>query len=317
MSKATLRRLPEALNPVCVINQGRPNETISEIAKIGALDGGGCCRLALSDGDRAARDLFARWCRESGCEVKADAFGNMFAFRKGRNPAAPIVLTGSHLDTQPHGGHLDGIYGVLAGLEVMRALNDAGIETDSTIAVVNWTNEEGVRYAPGLTGSSAFFGHLPAADALAIVGTDGSVYGEELKRIGYAGDLDPAGLKIRAYIEAHIEQGPVLERLGKPIGAVIGIQGVRWFEVTVESADRHAGTTPMDDRQDSFMAAARYVTGNAQICAGDRPGRAFHGGAHASRTGFAQYGAGRDRFHDRPSPSGRADFRVDRAKTSG
>lgn len=237
----------------------RLQRSIAEMAQIGALPTGGNCRLALTDEDRQARDLFVRWCREAGCEVQWDAYGNIFAFRQGRDACAPVVLTGSHLDTQPEGGHFDGIYGVLAGLEVLRALNDAAIQTHATLAIVNWTNEEGVRYAPGLTGSSAFTGVLAHEDAWALVGTDGCVYGDELRRIGYAGTLRPASLNIGAYVEAHIEQGPILERLGKPVGAVTGIQGVRWFEVSVQGANRHAGTTPMQDRQDSFMAAARYV----------------------------------------------------------
>jgi len=241
------------------IDPARLMASIEAMAEIGALPDGGCCRLALTDEDRQARELFKTWCREAGCEVRQDAYGNIFAFRAGKRPGLPVVLTGSHLDTQPHGGVLDGIYGVLAGLEVLRALNDAALQTDATLVLVDWTNEEGVRFAPGLTGSSAFTGALAHDAALAVTGTDGCTYGEEVRRIGAAGDLDPASLDIKAYIEAHIEQGPVLEQAGTPIGVVTGIQGVRWYEVAVTGADRHAGTTPMQLRQDSFMAAARYA----------------------------------------------------------
>lgn len=234
-------------------------DSIEALACIGALPGGGCSRAAFTDEDRETRQLFARWAEEAGCEVKVDAFGNMFAWRAGSSQAAPAVLVGSHLDTQPHGGRFDGIYGVMAGLEVVRALNDAGIETEAPVAVVNWTNEEGVRFAPGLTGSGAFSGMLDREAVLQITGVDGIRFGEEAVRVGFSGDYDPKATDFIAYVEPHIEQGPYLERAGLPIGVVPAVQGVYWMTVELTGADRHAGTTAMDARRDTFMAAARMA----------------------------------------------------------
>lgn len=241
------------------VNGNRLWSTIMEMAKIGAIPNGGSRRLALTDEDRAGRDLFVAWCREAGCRVEVDRIGNIFAVREGRRRGAPCVLTGSHLDTQPHGGRFDGVYGVLAGLEAIRALNEHGIETQAPIAVVNWTNEEGVRFSPGSTGSLVFAGLLTVDSAFQIECVDGPQVGAELQRIGYAGTIPPAALPVSAYVELHIEQGPVLEKAGKAIAVVEGIQGVRWFAVHIDGAARHAGTTPMSDRRDSFMAAARLA----------------------------------------------------------
>ena len=296
MSTASVPAKDAAAATVIKTNGARLSQSIAEIARIGALPNGGNCRLALSDEDKEARDLFASWCRDAGCEVQADSFGNIFAFRRGTNPDAPIVLTGSHLDTQPHGGNYDGIYGVLAGLEVVRALNDAKVHTDATIAVVNWTNEEGVRYSPGLTGSSAFVGSLAAEQALKIVGSDKSVFGDEVQRIGYSGPLTRQALNIGCYIEAHIEQGPVLESFGLPIGVVSGIQGVRWYEVTVDGADRHAGTTPMSDRQDSFMASAEFALEARAFALGMSPDIRFTIGRMAVSPGSPNTVPGRTTF---------------------
>ena len=231
--------------------------SLMEMAAIGAIDGDGSCRLSLSDEDKAARDLFASWCRDAGCTLRTDPFGNMFAIRPGTRPGAPAVLVGSHLDTQPNGGRFDGVLGVLAGLEVVRALNDAGIETEHPIAVVNWTNEEGVRFKPGLTGSAGFVGRIAdAPDAVAGIG--GVSFFAELDRIGYRGP-PLTGFDILCYYELHIEQGPVLEQAGVPIGIVTGIQGVRWFEIALVGEAGHAGTMPMANRRDSFMAASRLA----------------------------------------------------------
>lgn len=227
------------------------------IAEIGALPGGGSCRLALSDEDREARDLFVRWCKDAGCRVTVDAAGNIFALRPGRRDASPVVM-GSHLDTQPHGGRFDGIFGVLAGLEVIRTLNDAGIETELPVAVVNWTNEEGVRFPGGLMGSMAF-AEGERFSRMRQLSTDGCRFDEELARTGYAGGQAPGDFPMDAYFEAHIEQGPVLERNGETIGVVTAVQGLRWFEVTVTGADRHAGTTPMEARRDALTAAAEML----------------------------------------------------------
>lgn len=241
------------------IDGGRLWQSIEAMAQIGALAGGGCSRPAFSDEDRAARELFASWAGEAGCDVKVDPFGNMFAWRPGVDPEALAVLVGSHLDTQPHGGRFDGVYGVLAGLEVVRALNDAGLETQAPVVVVNWTNEEGVRYAPGLTGSGAFSGLLQRGEVLAMEGADGSRFGDEARRIGFAGTFAPAASDFGAYVEPHIEQGPELERASLPVGVVPSVQGVHWLRVELTGADRHAGTTTMDARRDTFMAAARMA----------------------------------------------------------
>lgn len=235
-----------------LIDPQRLWSTIMEIARIGAIPGGGSCRLSLSDEDRQARDLFASWCLEAGCDVRVDPYGNMFAVRAGKGAGQPSILIGSHLDTQPHGGRFDGVLGVLAGLEIVRTLNDRGIVTERPVVVVNWTNEEGVRFKPGLTGSAGFAGYL---DPAAVTGSDGEDFFAELRRTGYAGTARE-GFDVLAYYELHIEQGPVLERADAAVGVVEGIQGVRWYKVSLAGRDAHAGTTPMDSRKDSFMAAA-------------------------------------------------------------
>lgn len=234
-----------------IINGDRLWSSLMEIAKIGAIPGDGSCRLSLTDEDKTARDLFAQWCREAGLDLYVDPYGNMFATRQGLDKEAPHILIGSHLDTQPHGGRFDGVLGVLAGLEVLRSLNDHDVKTPRPITVVNWTNEEGVRFKPGLTGSAGFVSGLNNGS----VKGDGVDFFRELERIGYAG-AHPANINVGAYYELHIEQGPVLERAGAQIGIVEGIQGVRWYEVLFEGQDAHAGTTPFMDRKDAFMAAA-------------------------------------------------------------
>lgn len=239
-----------------IINGERLWHSLMQMATIGAIPGNGSCRLSLSDEDKAGRDLFAGWCQEAGLKLTVDRHGNMFAVREGRSADAPCILIGSHLDTQPHGGRFDGVLGVLAGLELLRSYNDAGIETDCAVVVVNWTNEEGVRFKPGLTGSAGFAGTL---DEDTVIGIDGTDFFSELQRIGYAGKTD-FKRSIGAYYELHIEQGPVLERANQPIGVVEGIQGVRWYEVLITGQDAHAGTTPIQNRQDSFMAAAALAT---------------------------------------------------------
>ena len=240
-------------------NADRLWRSLMEMARIGATAKGGCARFALTDLDREARDLFVAWCREAGCEVTIDKVGNLFARRPGRQPERPPVLTGSHLDTQPHGGKFDGVYGVLAGLEVMRALNDAGVETMAPVEAVVWNNEEGVRFQPGLTGSGTFGGVYELDFALDLRDAEGRRFGDELARIGYAGEAAVGGRPLDSFFEAHIEQGPVLEREGKTIGVVTHVQGMRFFEVTVSGADAHAGTTPMAARRDAMVGAAAMV----------------------------------------------------------
>ena len=185
--------------------------------------------------------------------------GNIFARRPGRDDSLPPIVTGSHLDTQPHGGKFDGVYGVLAGLEVIRSLNDHGVETEAPIEVTVWTNEEGSRFAPSMVASGVFGGKFDLDDALAIKDADGKSIGAELARIGYAGDLPCGGRPFGAFFEAHIEQGPILEAEGKAIGVVTGAQAQRWFDVTLIGQDSHAGTTPMPMRKDAMFGLARIV----------------------------------------------------------
>ena len=233
-------------------------DSLMEMAKIGATEKGGNCRLAASDLDKEGRDLFVRWCKEAGCTVTVDAIGNIFARRPGKNNDLPPVMTGSHLDTQPTGGRFDGVYGVLAGLEVVRTLNDAGIETEAPVEVVVWTNEEGSRFSPAMMGSGVFAGVFPLDEIQAKQDIDGLKLGDELRRIGYEGTA-PMGKPVKAYFEAHIEQGPILEAEKKPVGIVTGAQGQRWYEVTVVGQEAHAGPTPMARRRDALVGASRMV----------------------------------------------------------
>ena len=230
-----------------------------EIAKIGRVEETGNCRLALSDEDAAARDLFAGWCRAAGLTLRSDRAGNMFAIRPGRDPARAVVAAGSHLDTQPHGGRFDGISGVLAALEVVETLNDAGIETDAPLCVINWTNEEGVRFGPGLLGSAWFSGKMDDAQLDAVTDRTGARFVDEAARIGWSGDMTPGSLAFDSFFELHIEQGPVLERAGAQVGIVDSVQGLVWLDVTVTGMDGHAGTTPLDARRDALLTAAAML----------------------------------------------------------
>jgi beta-ureidopropionase / N-carbamoyl-L-amino-acid hydrolase len=224
----------DAMNPKNLkVDGDRLWDSLMEMAKIGPGVAGGNCRLALSDFDREGRDLFVRWCQEAGCSITVDRMGNIFARRPGTDPSLPPVTTGSHLDTQPTGGKFDGVFGVLAGLEVIRTLNDNGIETAAPIEVAVWTNEEGSRFAPAMVASGVFAGVFDLDYGHSRADVDGKTIGEELKRIGYLGDETPGDHPIRAFFEAHIEQGPILEAEKKTIGVVTGAQGQRWFEVTL------------------------------------------------------------------------------------
>lgn len=228
-----------------------------ELAGIGATPKGGVKRLTLTDEDRQARDLFARWGREAGLTVEVDAIGNVFARRAGADAALPPVAMGSHLDSQPSGGKFDGAYGVMAGLEVLRTLNDAGIATRAPLEVVSWTNEEGSRFTPVMMGSGVFAGVFPLEHACAQRDLAGVAVGEALRSIGYAGTARPH--RLGAYFEAHIEQGPVLENEARTIGVVQGALGQRWYDVTVLGQDAHAGPTPMELRRDALLGASRLA----------------------------------------------------------
>lgn len=254
------------------VNQDRLWDSLMEMAKIGATPKGGCARLALTDLDKEGRDLFINWCKQAGCTVSIDRMGNIFARRPGKNNSLPPVVTGSHLDTQPTGGKFDGVYGVLAGLEVIRTLNDHKFETEAPLEVSVWTNEEGSRFAPAMVASGVFAGAFTEEYGLSRADLDGKTIGEELKRIGYAGDLAVGGRPFKAFFEAHIEQGPILEAEQKTIGVVQGIQGMRWFEVTVTGSESHAGTTPMPRRKDAMLGCARIVERVHQIALDHPPG---------------------------------------------
>jgi N-carbamoyl-L-amino-acid hydrolase len=235
-------------------------DSLMELAKIGATEKGGVCRLALTDLDRQARDLFRRWSEAAGCSISIDRMGNIFARRPGRDNSLPPVMTGSHIDTQPTGGKFDGNYGVLAGLEVIRTLNDFNYETARPIEVVVWTNEEGSRFAPAMVASGVFAGVFDLDYGLGRKDVEGKTMGEELRRIGYAGDAACGGRPVAAFFEAHIEQGPILEAEDKTIGVVEGVQGIRWYEVTVTGQEAHAGPTPMPRRKDALVGVSRMVT---------------------------------------------------------
>ena len=233
--------------------------SLMEMAEIGATEKGGSRRLALTDLDRDGRDLFVRWCEAAGCTVTVDRIGNIFARRPGRDDSLAPVVTGSHLDTQPTGGRFDGVYGVLAGLEVVRTLNDLGVETERPVEVVCWTNEEGSRFAPSMVASGVFAGKFALDDVLKTTDVDGLTMGSELERIGYAGDAPVGGRPFHAYFEAHIEQGPILEAEGREIGIVTLGQGMRWYELVLTGTESHAGTTPMERRHDALLGAARLI----------------------------------------------------------
>jgi N-carbamoyl-L-amino-acid hydrolase len=231
--------------------------SLMELAKIGATPKGGVRRVTLTPADREGRERFALWCREAGLELRIDAIGNMFARRAGRDSGAAPVVMGSHLDTQPNGGRFDGAYGVMAGLEVVRALNDAGIETRAPLEVACWTNEEGSRFVPTMMGSGVFAGVYPLEDVLGNRDTEGISVREALEAIGFRGEARPH--RVAAYFEAHIEQGPVLEDTRTTIGVVQGALGQRWFDVLISGQDAHAGPTPMHLRKDAMLAAARLT----------------------------------------------------------
>jgi beta-ureidopropionase / N-carbamoyl-L-amino-acid hydrolase len=239
------------------INGERLWMSLMDLARIGGTPRGGVRRITLTETDREGRDLFVHWARDAGLAVQWDAVGNIFARRPGSDPLAAPVVMGSHLDSQPSGGKFDGAYGVMAGLEVVRTLNDRRIATRAPIEVASWTNEEGSRFVPVMMGSGVFAGVFRAEQVLAAEDSDGISAGQALKDIGYAGDA-PAH-EIDAYFEAHIEQGPVLEDTRTTIGAVQGALGQRWFDVEFTGQDAHAGPTPMELRHDALIAASRLV----------------------------------------------------------
>ncbi len=250
-------------------------DRLMALARIGATDKGGVCRLALTDLDRQGRELFVQWAHELGCTVRTDAIGNLFARRAGADDTLGAVATGSHLDTQPTGGKFDGNYGVLAGLEVVQTLNDAGIRTRAPLEVCVWTNEEGSRFVPVMMGSGVYAGAFTLAHALAAEDAAGISVQQALRDTGQAGE-HPAAVadgapRFGAYFEAHIEQGPVLEAAGVTIGAVTGALGQRWYDVTVSGMEAHAGPTPMALRRDALLPAATLVQRVNAIALAEQP----------------------------------------------
>ncbi|MFM2405913.1 MAG: hypothetical protein RL223_3793 [Pseudomonadota bacterium] len=241
------------------INGPRLWASLMELATIGATPKGGVCRLALTALDGQGRDLVTRWAREAGLTVTVDRIGNIFMRRPGRDDSLPPIVTGSHIDTQPTGGKFDGNYGVLAGLEVMRTLNDLGLQTEAPLEVVAWTNEEGSRFVPVMMGSGVFAGAFSLETAHAATDVDGKTVKDELQAIGYLGSEVPGQHPIGAYFETHIEQGPVLEDHGKTIGIVTGVLGIRWYDCVVTGMEAHAGPTPMALRKDALQVATRLM----------------------------------------------------------
>ena len=252
------RTLPEKLQSLR-INGPRLWDSLMALAQIGATPKGGVCRLTLTDLDQQGRDLVSRWAVEAGMTVTIDKIGNGFLRRAGRDNSLPPVMTGSHIDTQPTGGKFDGNYGVLAGLEVVRTLNDHGIETEAPIEVAFWTNEEGSRFVPVMMGSGVFANAFSLEHAYAATDTQGNTVKGELARIGYLGDQEPGEHPIGAYFETHIEQGPVLEDNNVTIGVVQGVLGIRWFDCSVTGMEAHAGPTPMALRKDALQVATQLM----------------------------------------------------------
>ena len=241
------------------INGDRLWSSLMQLAQIGATEKGGVCRLALTDLDKQGRDLVTGWAREAGLTVTIDKIGNGFLRRAGKNNSLPPIVTGSHIDTQPTGGKFDGNYGVLAGLEVVRTLNDHNVVTEAPIEVAFWTNEEGSRFVPVMMGSGVFAGAFTLEKAYAATDTAGKSVRDELARIGYVGPEEPGAHPIGAYFETHIEQGPVLEDHDVTIGVVTGVLGIRWYDCTVTGMEAHAGPTPMALRKDALQVATRIM----------------------------------------------------------
>ncbi len=259
------------------INPDRLWQNLMAMVEIGPLSKGGCNRQTLSDLDEAGRDLFRSWCRALDLKLTSDAAGNLFARYEGHDPSlAPLVL-GSHLDTQPTGGKFDGILGVLAGLETVQVLAEAGIRPERPVEIAVWMNEEGSRFAPAMMGSGVYADMLDLEAVRATKDAEGITVGAELDRHGYAAGPDPRAKDIHAYLELHIEQGPVLEAEGKEIGVVTGAQGIRWYDLTVTGSEAHAGPTPMAMRKDPMNAVPELVEGILTIGRRDADARATIG----------------------------------------
>ena len=268
--------MPSPLAPVpgqnLRIDSARLWDSLEQMAQIGPGVAGGNNRQTLTDADSAGRHLFARWCADAGMTMGVDTMGTMFATRPGTDPAADPVYMGSHLDTQPTGGRYDGVLGVLGALEVIRTLNDMGVQTRRPIVVTNWTNEEGTRFAPAMLASGVFAGLHTQDWAYDRTDADGKRFGDELARIGWVGDEPVGARKIHAMLELHIEQGPILEAEGKTIGVVTHGQGLWWLEITLTGRDAHTGSTPMNMRLNAGLGMARITERVHQIAMSHQPG---------------------------------------------
>ncbi|SDI35670.1 Zn-dependent hydrolase [Natribacillus halophilus] len=246
-------------SPTLQINTKRLLSTIAESSSIGSTANHGLHRLALTEEDRQVRHLFTQWLENEGLDVRIDDFGNIYGRREGRLKEAPPIVMGSHLDSQPQGGRYDGVLGVLTALEVIRVLNEYHIETEYPVEIVNFTNEEGARFSPPMLGSGGVTGNFSKDFIYNIQDRDGITFSEALKDIDYVGETSNRLEEISAYIELHIEQGPVLSNKGKSLGVVEGIQGMTWVNVSVEGKSNHAGSTPMDDRTDALVCAGQMI----------------------------------------------------------
>ena len=241
------------------VNGARLRGSLEEMAKIGATPGGGVQRLALSDDDKRARDLFVKWLKEIDLTVTVDEMGNIFGRRPGRDDKLEPVMFGSHIDSQPKGGRFDGILGVMGALETMRTIHQNTVETERPLIIVDWTNEEGSRFAPAMVSSGVWAGSLDRDWAYSRTDTNGKKQGDELSRIGYRGSAPARRWPTHAYYEYHIEQGPMLERLGKTIGAPKGILCLHWYDVYLTGEANQVGPTPMEGRHDALCAAAEMI----------------------------------------------------------
>tara|TARA_R110002126_G_scaffold291717_1_gene455749 strand:+ start:34494 stop:35723 length:1230 start_codon:yes stop_codon:yes gene_type:complete len=253
------------------INGDRLWDAIMDMAKIGPGVRGGNNRQTVTDEDAAGRALFQKWCEDAGMTMGVDQMGNMFFRREGTDPDALPVYVGSHLDTQPTGGKYDGVLGVLGGLEIIRTLNDLNVKTKHPIVVVNWTNEEGTRFAPAMLGSGVFAGMHDLQWAYDREDAEGKTFGDELVRIGWRGDEEVGARKIHAMFELHIEQGPILEAENKEIGVVTHGQGLWWLQVTLTGKDSHTGSTPMSMRKNAGLGMARITELVHEIAMANQP----------------------------------------------
>jgi N-carbamoyl-L-amino-acid hydrolase len=253
------------------IDSARLWGTIHETAQFGATPKGGVRRLTLGPEDKQVRDWFRKACEDAGLEVHVDALGSMFALRRGRDMSKAPIGLGSHLDTQPTGGKFDGVLGTLAALEVVRTLNDAGIETETPLCIVNWTNEEGSRFAPAMMASAAYVGDFTTDDILSRRDAEGVTVAEALDSIGYRGDRPVGTQKLSSFVELHIEQGPILEAEGKTIGVVDSGQGVLWYDGKITGFESHAGSTPMPLRRDALATLSEIVLAMESIASKHGP----------------------------------------------